>query len=284
LEINKRGHGVLEIAQATALLRAFGFKITYHLMPGLPGSNPAKDLEMFKMIFSDERFQPDQIKFYPTVVTRGSELYKWWKAGKYQPYTDQELETLIVDCKNVIPEYVRIIRLIRDIPGESIEAGNKITNLRQIMKQKGVVCRCIRCRECGEQKIKAKDLRLSKIIYAAAGGKEYFIQFESLDKKVLYGFCRLRIPIQEKIKNNAFSFLNKYAIVRELHVYGELATIGGKKKTQHGGLGKRLLLEAEKIAKQEGLKDIAIISGVGVRNYYRKNGYKLKKGYLVKGV
>jgi elongator complex protein 3 len=282
LEINKRGHGVLEIAQATALLRAFGFKITYHLMPGLPGSNPAKDLEMFKMIFTDERFQPDQIKFYPTVVTRGSELYKWWKAGKYIPYTDQELEALIVDCKNAIPEYVRIIRLIRDIPGESIEAGNKITNLRQIMKQKGVVCRCIRCRECGEQKIRAKDLRLSKIIYAAAGGKEYFIQFESLDKKVLYGFCRLRIPVQEKIKNKEFSFLNKYALIRELHVYGELTTIGSKKKTQHGGLGKRLLVEAEKIAKQEGLKNIAVISGVGVRNYYRKNGYKLKKGYLVK--
>jgi elongator complex protein 3 len=140
LKLNKRGHNVAAIARATKELRDFGFKITYHLMPALPGATPTKDLEMFKLLFTDARFQPDQIKFYPTVVTEGSLLYKWWKAGKYQPYTDDELQTLIIACKNFVPKYVRIIRLIRDIPGESIIAGNKITNLRQIMQQRGVKC------------------------------------------------------------------------------------------------------------------------------------------------
>jgi elongator complex protein 3 len=146
LKLNKRGHGVLEIASATKLLKQFGFKVTYHLMPALPGATPEKDLELFKKLFTDERFQPDQIKFYPTVVTKGSLLYTWYKKGKYQPYSDAVLQKLIVDCKSFVPTYVRIIRLIRDIPSESIVAGNKITNLRQIMQQNGVKCNCIRCR------------------------------------------------------------------------------------------------------------------------------------------
>ena len=116
LKKNHRGHGVEKIAEATALLRAFGFKITYHLMPGLPGATAKKDLELFKKLFSDERFQPDQIKFYPTVVTRGSLLYKWWKAGKYKPYSNKILQNLIMECKKAVPKYVRILRLIRDIP------------------------------------------------------------------------------------------------------------------------------------------------------------------------
>ncbi|MBI4779075.1 tRNA uridine(34) 5-carboxymethylaminomethyl modification radical SAM/GNAT enzyme Elp3 [Candidatus Falkowbacteria bacterium] len=147
LKLNKRGHGIAEIIQATKLLKNFGFKVTYHIMPGLYGSTAKKDLAMFKKLFTDENFQPDQLKFYPTVVTRGSLLYKWWRAGKYKPYSDKVLQNLIVECKKIVPPYVRIIRLIRDIPGESIMAGNLITNLRQVMKDRGVKCRCIRCRD-----------------------------------------------------------------------------------------------------------------------------------------
>ncbi|MFZ2310174.1 MAG: tRNA uridine(34) 5-carboxymethylaminomethyl modification radical SAM/GNAT enzyme Elp3, partial [Patescibacteria group bacterium] len=187
LKLNKRGHNVAEIARATAELRDFGFKVTYHIMPALPGSTPKRDLEMFKMLFTDERFQPDQIKFYPTVVTEGSLLYRWWKAGKYQPYSDEELEQLIIDCKAVVPKYVRIIRLIRDIPGESILAGNKITNLRQVMQQKGVKCNCIRCRESKEISY-VKDFKINIEEYAAADGIEYFISADSSDDKTLYGF------------------------------------------------------------------------------------------------
>lgn len=270
---NLRGHGVFEIAEATKLLKDFGFKVTYHLMPGLPGSTAKKDLAMFKKLFTDERFQPDQIKFYPTVVTRGSLLYKWWKQGKYKPYSDKVLRQLIIDCKKVVPPYVRIIRLIRDIPGESIEAGNKITNLRQVMKDLGAECRCIRCREARERPAKSPKFNITK--YKASGGQEYFLSADSKDKKVLYAFCRLRLP---GAKNGFFDS----AIIRELHVYGELTSIGKEGKVQHTGLGKKLLEQAEKIAKINGFKKIMIISGVGVRGYYRKLGYGLEGSYMVK--
>jgi elongator complex protein 3 len=271
LKINKRGHGVLAISEATEKLRNRGFKITYHLMPGLPGSSPKKDLELFKQLFSDERFQPDQIKFYPTVVTKGSLLYRWYKQGKYQPYTDKQLEDLIIACKLAVPDYVRIIRLIRDIPSESIIAGNKITNLRQIMQQRGVKCRCIRCREVKDSSSdKQPNLNIEK--YQAAGGQEFFISFVGADNFTLYGFCRLRLAA-----GMPFS-----AIIRELHVYGELAPLGKKKLVQHQGLGRRLLKEAENIASQGNCRELAVISGVGVRDYYRKQGYRLRDGYMYK--
>ncbi len=327
LKKNRRGHGVREIADATKLLRDFGFKITYHIMPGLPGATPAKDLKMFKQLFvpldklksitlrendknkdkklkkfvkadyptgfSDERFQPDQIKFYPTVVTRGSLLYRWWRAGKYKPYSDKVLRKLIVECKKAVPEYVRVIRLIRDIPGESIVAGNRITNLRQVMRQKGVECGCIRCRECRDEalpRLYGANLKLRIIKYQASGGEEYFIQAQSKDGKTLYGFCRLRLPnsAQKGAKPLRFAAANRSglapssAIIRELHVYGELVSVGDEKVVQHSGLGKKLMREAEKIAKINGYEKIAVISGVGARDYYRKLGYRLKNSYMVK--
>jgi len=274
LKKNRRGHGVKEIAEATELLKRFGFKVTYHLMPALPGATPAKDLELFKRLFSDGRFQPDQIKFYPTVVTKGSLLYKWYRTGQYQPYSDKVLQNLIVKCKAAVPIYVRIIRLIRDIPEESIMAGNKITNLRQIMQARGVKCDCIRCREVKDGVVKAGG-RLNVLKYPASGGTEYFISADSRDQKTLYGFCRLRADYDSPIAP---------ALIRELHVYGELVPMGGAKKIQHSGLGTRLLAEAEKLAHQAGIKKIAVISGVGVRGYYRKKGYRLVGNYMIKKI
>lgn len=284
LKLNKRGHGVAEIADATKLLRSFGFKITYHLMPGLPGSNLKRDLEMHKQYFIDPRFQPDQIKFYPTVVTKGSLLYKWWKQGKYKPYSDENLQKLIIDCKKATPPYVRIIRLIRDIPGESIVDGNKITNLRQVMKDKGVECSCIRCREAKDtdfQKDRQKNMKLKIRKYKVTGGEEQFVSFESSDGKVLYGFVRLFLP---EIDNNDLLGLNDSAIIRELHVYGQLVVRGGDQKVQHAGLGKKLMAEAEKQAKSAKFRKMAVISGVGVRGYYRKLGYRLSETYMVKNL
>jgi len=274
LKLNKRGHGVNEVAQATKLLKDFGFKVTYHIMPGLPGSTAAKDYKMYQQLFTDERFQPDQIKFYPTVVTKGSLLHRWWRAGKYKPFGDKALRNLIIKCKKATPKYVRIIRLIRDIPKESIMAGNLITNLRQVMQDEGVGCKCIRCREA--RKLSIVDLRLSIIKYKASGKEEYFISYESKDKKVLYGFCRLRLLDN---KRGGFG-----AIIRELHVYGELVPVGGKRKIQHTGLGKKLMREAEKIVIQHGHKKITVISGVGARDYYRKQGYRLKSTYMEKKI
>lgn len=275
LALNKRGHGVKAIVDAVAKLKSYGFKITYHLMPGLPGATAKRDLEMFAQLFSDERFQPDQIKFYPTVVTEGSLLYKWYKQGKYKPYSDKVLQNLIVKCKELVPRYVRIIRLIRDIPGESIVAGNKITNLRQIMKDRGVKCECIRCREVKEAKIDKHQINIIK--YLSSLGQEYFLSADSLDGRTLYGFCRLRID-----KNSPIA----PAIIRELHVYGELVPAhdlsGLNKKIQHSGLGKELMLLAENIAKKEKCANMAVISGIGARGYYRKLGYKLKNTYMLK--
>ncbi len=275
LKLNKRGHGVKEIVEATKSLKEYGFKITYHLMPALPGATPKKDLEIFKKLFTDERFQPDQIKFYPTVVTKGSLLYKWFLTGKYKPYSDKVLQELIVKCKELVPKYVRIIRLIRDIPGESIMAGNKITNLRQVMKDRGVKCNCIRCREVKDGKILKHQINIET--YPASAGQEYFISIDSLDGKILYGFCRLRIDKNSPVAE---------AIIRELHVYGELVPAGDlvTKKVQHLGLGKELMKKAEELARENKAKEIAVISGVGVRGYYRKLGYRLKDSYLFKKI
>ena len=288
LQLNKRGHGVAEIVQATELLKNFGFKVTYHIMPGLPGSTPAKDLKMFKQLFVDERFQPDQLKFYPTVVTRGSLLYYWWKAGKYKPYSPKVLENLIIACKKIVPPYVRIIRLIRDIPGESIIAGNMITNLRQMIKDRGIACGCIRCREAREKELRIKNYELRITKYKASGGEEYFLSYESKDGKILYGFCRLRLITRnlQLVTRNSKSplppLLKGAGLIRELHVYGELVPVGQNKKIQHAGLGKMLMREAERIVARSGYKKIAVIAGVGVRGYYRKFGYKLKNSYMVR--
>jgi len=292
LKLNKRGHDVAEIVRATKLLKDFGFKVTYHIMPGLPGSTAKKDLIMFKRLFTDQDFQPDQIKFYPTVVTRGSLLYRWWRAGKYKPYSDRVLKNLVIACKKVVPPYVRIIRLIRDIPGESIVAGNTITNLRQVLKQQGVKCGCIRCREAKGKKLEIRNLKFVKKRYIASFGEEYFLSYESRDRKVLYGFCRLRLTpdiktqITDKNSVGAQNFvpLQGAALVRELHVYGELVPLGNKKIVQHAGLGKKLMTRAEQIAKQNGFNKMAVIAGVGVRDYYRKLGYKLDHSYMVKSL
>ncbi|MFH0814695.1 MAG: tRNA uridine(34) 5-carboxymethylaminomethyl modification radical SAM/GNAT enzyme Elp3, partial [Candidatus Falkowbacteria bacterium] len=213
--LNKRGHNVEQVVSATKLLKQAGFKVAYHWMPNLPGSTARKDLLLYKKLFSDERFQPDMIKIYPTVVTKNSLIYKWWKQGKYKPYSYKQLLNLLINIKKIIPPYVRVNRLIRDIPSPSIEAGNKISNLREnIQKEKarrGLRCKCIRCREVGHQKKSPSPLEgegwgegvhgkprpiIPKLFikkYQASGGTEYFLSFESLDKKILYAFLRLRI-------------------------------------------------------------------------------------------
>jgi len=291
LKLNQRGATKADTTRATKILRDLGFKITYHLMLNLPGSNPKKDFQMFATIFADTNFQPDQIKIYPCVVNEHAELYQWWQAGKYKPYTTKQLTELLIKIKKIIPYYVRIIRVIRDIPEESIAAGNKITNLRHLLK---VDCKCIRCREVGHQdnakwqmpndknKEKNKKIKLFIEKYQASGGTEYFLSMESEDRKVLYAFCRLRLPDKNKIDN---AFIKNMPIIRELHSYGQLTPIGSKIKlsSQHKGLGKKLLIEAEKIAKKNGFQEMAVIAGIGVRGYYKKLGYnELRQTYLIK--
>ena len=285
----KRGHKVIDVVKATQLLKDAGFKIGYHMMPGLPGSNFKKDIEMFKQLFSDERFKPDQIKIYPTQVIAGSKLVKIYNEGKYLPYTDKELIELLINIKKDIPRYVRIMRVMREIPPDYTIAGTYRIDLRKIlpeeMKKRKIKCKCIRCREIGfairERENINQKLILKKIAYNASNGKEYFLEFVN-DKDILFALLRLRIPNKPFTKG----IDKKTLIVRELHVYGPAVEIGksDKKAIQHFGLGKKLMLEAEKIAKSNKLKKIAVISGVGVRNYYRDLGYKSKGTYLVKEI
>ncbi|HPL95717.1 MAG TPA: tRNA uridine(34) 5-carboxymethylaminomethyl modification radical SAM/GNAT enzyme Elp3 [bacterium] len=296
LKLNKRGATTKDTIRATKILRGLGFKITYHLMLNLLGANQKKDFLMFQKIFSDPNFQPDQIKIYPCVVNEYAELYRWWKMKKYKPYTTKQLTALLIKIKKIMPYYVRIIRVIRDIPEESIAAGNKITNLRALLNTS---CKCIRCREVGhvikDQKLKVKSQKLGKIKlfiqkYLAGDGEEYFLSFEATDRKILYAFCRLYLSINKTSITNSYvirtPFISLFACIRELHTYGQLVPIGAKLKraSQHQGLGQKLLLQAEKIAKENGFKKIAVIAGIGTRKYYQKFGYHLENTYMIKNI
>lgn len=289
---NSRGHDQSAIISATRLLKEMGFKINYHVMPGLMGSSPRRDLKMFQLLFSDERFQPDMLKIYPCVVVRNAPLYNHWKKGEYRPYTNERLEKLIVEIKKIIPEYVRIARLIRDIPTDSIVAGPTIPNLRNILQQKNINCRCIRCREAGRKtlnfKFKVSNLLLDRIDYSASGGNEIFLQFVSGKEKCLHAFLRLRIPGFVLGKSQSpVPELKNAAIIREIHSYGTVAPIGGRVQgsSQHKGYGKRLIEEAEKIVAREfGLKKIAVIAAEGTKEYYRKFGFRVEGLYMTKDV
>jgi elongator complex protein 3 len=291
LKLIKRGHTIEDLARATKLLKDSAFKIDYHIMPNLPGATVAKDIKTVEKIFNDERFKPDQIKIYPTIVNEYAPLFKWYKDKIYKPYPHQKLVDLMIKLKTIVPYYCRINRLIRDIPEESIVAGNTVTNLRQLLevelKKRDIKCKCIRCREVRGRietnnytSLKPK-LFIEK--YLSNGGTEYFISYESPKRDILYAFVRLRIPGKnEKI---IFPELANAGLIRELHTYGALQTLGIESQaTQHKGLGKQLMAEAEKIIKKNKLSKVAVISGVGVRGYYKKIGYKLEGTYMTKKI
>ncbi|MDO8559035.1 MAG: tRNA uridine(34) 5-carboxymethylaminomethyl modification radical SAM/GNAT enzyme Elp3 [bacterium] len=276
LKLNLRGHGVKETIEATKLLKDAGFKILYQMMPNLPGSAPGRDLKMFEELFADSRFQPDMLKIYPCALIKESPLYKLWKEKKYKPYTEKQLVGLVKSIKKIIPSYVRIQRIARDIPSHSIVAGPaKISNLRQIVAGN---CKCIRCREVKGNYDPKEKIYLFRENYDASGGKEIFLSFCAQDANHpgrLYSLLRLRINS------------DGIAVIREIHTYGQLQTIEGSRTSfnspQHKGLGRKLVEEAEKIARKEfSAKKIAVISGVGVRGYWRTLGYQLKKTYMVK--
>lgn len=280
---NNRGHLVEETVKATRLMKEAGFKVCYHLMPNLFYSTYERDLNMFKVLFADQWFAPDMIKIYPCVVTKYAKLANLHRAGKYIPYTDAELIKLLIDIKKIVPPYVRIQRLIRDIPAENIIAGSKISNLRQIIHERKInICQCIRCREIREEQ--KLPVKIKRFDYDASGGREIFLQYVDKNNR-LYALLRLRI--NPGIKNHWIKELTDCAIIREVHTYGQMTLIGKKsiKDPQHTGLGRKLIKLAENTAKNEfKLKKIAVISGVGVRRYYRRLGYRLKSTYLIKKI
>lgn len=285
----QRGHGVAEIVRANRVLRDSAFKVGFHMMPHLPGADSELDLRGFKKLFDDPRFRPDYLKIYPTLVTEGTPLHRMWESGEYHALSDEEAAELVADIKAVLPKWVRLQRIQRDIPAHQIFAGVRRSNLRQLaeekLREKGGKCRCIRCREVGHnslkgRKINAKDIELTMETYEACNGTEHFIAFEDLSADILIGFTRLRFPGAPHRKE-----LQDSALIRELHVYGSMVPVGKgakQKDWQHRGYGKELIEHAEKIASESGYKKLAIISGIGAREYYRKLGYNLDGAYMSK--
>jgi elongator complex protein 3 len=281
LKLNCRGHNIDETIKATKLLKDAGLKVSYQIMLNLLGSSPGQDLEMAKELFSNPDFCPDLLKIYPCAVLKEAPLYKLYRQGKYKPYSDKKLIKIIKEIKKIVPAWVRIERIIRDIPSPRITAGTKtISNLRQMiakdMESEDWACQCIRCREVKEKYDPKEKIILVRRDYEASKGKEIFLSFENPSTNSgqvkLFSLLRLRITG------------NNEAIIREIHTYGLQVPIGQKSAAaQHQGLGRKLIKEAERIAKNEfSIKKIAAISGVGARPYWRKFGYKLQDSYMVK--
>ncbi|MDL2246511.1 tRNA uridine(34) 5-carboxymethylaminomethyl modification radical SAM/GNAT enzyme Elp3 [Methanobrevibacter sp. OttesenSCG-928-K11] len=281
-----RGHTVKDVVESNRNLRDSAIKVAMHMMPGLL-STPSEDIKMFKKLFTDERFKPDMLKIYPTLVTKNSELYKMWEKGEYQPYTDEEAIDLIVKIKQILPKWVRTMRIQRDIPSTLIEAGVQKSNLGELvynkLEEENINCKCIRCREIGHKQTNynLNDFKLFHETYTACEGEEHFLSYEDENEESIAGFLRYRDP---SIKAHRNEITEKTGLVRELHVYGNMLKIGEKKDNigQHSGFGEKLLNKAEEIAIDNGKEELLIISGIGARNYYRKFGYNKKGPYMSK--
>jgi len=286
----QRGHRVEDTINATRFLKDSGIKVALHLMPGL-FSDHERDLRMFKRIFSDEHYQPDMLKIYPCLVTKGSKLHELWEKGEYQPYSTEEAVKLITDVKKILPKWVRTMRIQRDIPSQLIEAGVQKSNLGELvykrLEEEGVQCQCIRCREVGHQAAQGtythkENVTLQRENYRASEGEEIFLSMEDAKSDVLLGFLRLRMPSE---KAHRPEINQNTALIRELHVYGPMMPLGERTDElwQHKGYGEELIKTAETISTQEyDKKEILITSGIGVRNYYRKFGYERKGPYMAK--
>lgn len=281
LVYNRRGCSVEDTVTANTLLRDAGLKVGFHMMPNLPGSTIDADRRMFETLYEDPRFRPDFLKIYPTLVTPGSEIAEHFARGEYSPYSEEDMIDLVAYAKSLIPEYSRLQRVQRDIPAKLIVAGSRHSNFRQLaenrLRESGRRCRCIRCREIGRL---PSDLEaeIQVLEYDSCGGKEHFISAVSGDS--LIGFSRLRFPSQVYRHE-----LEGCALMRELHVYGSLVPIGKDAECderQHRNHGRMLIGRAEEIAALAGFSRLAIMSGIGVRPYYKRQGYERKGPYMIR--
>jgi len=293
----KRGHTIDDVIKATRLLKDSGFKVLYHIMPNLPGSDLKKDLQTFLTIYSDPNFKPDMLKIYPCLVIKGTELYDLWKEGKYKPYPLSDIIDLLSNALYNIPKWIRIQRVQRDIPVEYIEAGVKKSNLRELihenLRNTDRHCNCIRCREVGlvnlkeNRKPNPENIKLVKEIYEASEGIEIFLSYEDIAENILIGYLRLRIPSEHVFRPEITE--KPSAIVRSLHIFGNVASLTKiyqfepSYTWQHKKYGSNLLKYAEEIASNDfDRKKILVISGIGVREYYYKFGYKKDGPYVSK--
>lgn len=295
-ELVKRGHTTFDSKEAIRIAKDAGLKVNAHMMPNLPGASLETDIDMFDSLFSNAEYRPDMLKIYPTLVINGTELYNWWKKGKYTPYSDNELINLVATVKMNLPPYVRIQRIMRDIPANLIEAGCKNSNLRQLVQERlkeiNQTCKCIRCREYGINKKKEiideksfEDIKLYRLDYEASLGNEVFLSFENKLEEYLVGYIRLRKPSEYAHRPELND--GKTMIVREIKVVGELVPRNIKpnrySQIQHRGYGKLLMENAEKMSFEEfDAKKLAVISGIGARDWFYEMDYKLDGVYVSK--
>lgn len=295
LKLNHRGHDVAATRRAFKLLRQAGFKIHAHWMPNLYGSSVAKDKQDYLKLFNDPDFKPDELKIYPCSLIESAELMQYYQAGKWRPYTREELLDLLTFCLTHTPPYCRLTRVIRDIPSTDIVEGNKITNFRELVQrhiaESGLEMQDIRAREIRGVQFDVESIRLDRIDYETSVSKEVFLQFiaketnpvdrsakpksahtltsfSNHNSEKLLGFLRLSLPTQTPYIDE----LQGATIIREVHVYGAVADLGtrSKDKAQHLGLGKLLIAEAKKITQTAGYENLVVISAVGTRRYYEK--------------
>jgi elongator complex protein 3 len=279
-----RNHSVEDVIEATRLLKDSAFKVCYHLMPGLPFSDTKRDLKNFHKIFSDSSFRPDMLKIYPCIVTDGTEIHEMFKQGAFKPLSTEQAASFIACFKQSVPRWVRIMRIQRDIPSTAILAGPNATNLRQLVEKKllasGKRCNCIRCREAARENFlhnKPFDLSKARLFieeYDASAGIEQFISLEDKKRELLFGYCRLRLPFAPFHPE----INSRTALLRELRVFSSVVPLGKlpeEQQLQHRGIGSMLLKTAEEKALQEFDKNkMVVIAGLGVKEYYRKLGYK----------
>jgi elongator complex protein 3 len=285
LRKNKRGHTVAATRRAVKLLRQAGFKIHAHWMPNLYGSSPELDIEDYRMMFDDPDFRPDELKIYPCSLIESAELMQRYQDGSWRPYTHEELLDVLMTCFRMTPEYCRLTRVIRDIPGTDIVVGNKATNFRQLveneLERRGEKSRDIRAREVRFAKVNAGELHLDDLSYASSCSEERFLQFID-DERSIAGFLRLSLPTQQGAPLTPE--LDGAAIIREVHVYGQAVGIGAESpgRAQHAGLGTQLIERAVEIAKAHGYARLAVISAIGTREYYRRRGFSDEGLYQIR--
>jgi ELP3 family radical SAM enzyme/protein acetyltransferase len=285
-----RGHTIERAYEAIKLLKNNCYKVDIHIMPNLPGASFEIDKAMLEEVLYDERIQVDQYKIYPTAIVPFTRIKRWFDEGKYVPYDDLLLYELIKEFKQKVQRYKRLNRIIRDIPGHYIEGGysTKFVNMRQLlqddMRRNKWGCECIRCREVKGNSVALDTIQFNCETYRASGGDEYHLSFDT--DKYLIGFLRLRLPEQLYGSDTVLECIRGCALIRELHVYSNLNNVGNniEGSLQHKGFGKQLVAKAEEIAKQNGYRKVAIISGTGVREYYKKLGYRLIDTYMIKEI
>ena len=287
LRLNRRGHTVAATRRAVKLLRQAGFKIHAHWMPNLYGSSPQADMADYTRLFADPDFRPDELKIYPCSLIESAELMKFYQAGQWRPYTADELLEVLTACFLMTPEYCRLTRVIRDIPGTDIVAGSKETNFRQRVEveltRRGQPSADIRAREVRFRAVAAETLALDELRYDTSAGREVFLQFIDSGRAIA-GFLRLALP--DPSLPPLMPDLTDAAIIREVHVYGQAVELGasGHGRAQHQGLGTRLLERAAELAAAEGYSRLAVISAVGTRTYYRQRGFADGEWYQVRNL